>query len=464
MLKKILILLIVAIGAFIRITLLLQNRSLWWDETAYFQISQYSFKDIITGNYYAFNTQPWLIFMILKIITSFSYSEVYLRLPSVMAGTILIYVLFLIVKVLTGKIKIALLASFLISISAYHIFQSIHAKGNEITLLFQSVSILYFFYFIKYKKLKFIIIHYIFLFLSLIVSYYTIWYLCLLFFTFLYYIKTKCFSIKEIKLFLIGYLVVFLVFSPWLFLLLSRINESIKAINWVPIPTFSTLIEFLNLYFGFKPIFIYGFMIIILFLFLFTFSKRISNFLKYLFMIWFLFPIISAYILSNIFKPIFIDHYILFSTIAIYIIMAIVSLKYKLSFLLIGIFVFINLFNNSRELKNPTGEDWRGAVREIFLNQIITDKDFVITDDFPAFNYYINFQLKPSIKPNMIYLQWSDQFNKDRIINDIYSLLDTKRRVCIAVTYLNTNDLKLLLVHSNKITNNYPQVICLKYE
>lgn len=423
--------------------------------------SQNTLKEILSGNYINFPTHPWFYFFILKFFTIFGTSELIIRIPSVLAGISLIWAFYTVAKFLTGQTKTALLGSFILASSAYHSFQSVHAKENELLLLIQLLSLLFYLYYLKYKHIKYLITHLSLLYLSTITSFYTIWFVSLLFFINTYMSVKKKLDNKKLKIIMAGYISIILLLSPLILLLLQNKTRFFSVLNWIPKPSISQLTETLNLYLGFKPIFSYGFMIIVVFLILLIVSNKITYFLKYLLLFWFWFPLIAAYLFSILFKPIFIDHYLLLSSLAIYFILAIVSHYYKWAFILIVLTVIVNIRNNTYELTNPTGENWREAFNEIFFKQKISKENYLITDDFAAYNYYVNYRIKPENLPKTIFLRWEDSFKKEKSISYVSTLINKGNKVCIATTFISYEDVKHVTSHITEKTDIYPQVLCL---
>lgn len=460
--KKVILTIIILLGTFIRIILLLQNRSFWWDETANFEVSQYSVSAILSGDYYLFPNHPWFYYLILKAVSLISLKEIYLRLPSVISGIMLIYIIFLLTKAIIGNTKIALLAGFLYSISAYQVFHSIHAKENEIIVLFNLISLLYYFYFVKHNGKIFLFIHLFFLYLSLVTSYFTFWYLFILLFINLYYFREKIFR-EKIKRLMSGYFIVCLFFFPWLYLLLQKYGSAVSLLLFLQKPHFSELINSLNMYFGYKPLVYYNIPLIFIAILAFILLKKYPQFVKNLLLFWLFYPLIAAYIISLVYRPMFIDHHMILSSIALYIILATVIHKYKRwGIIIIFFFLFSNIKNNRQELISPTVEDWRSVTKEIFLHQNINSRDYIIVDDRQAFNYYVNFHLKPEIKPDIFYLTWEDEAKKDTIINLTKKYVEEGRKVCLAATFISFNDIKLTSLNITGNTDLYPQVLCLE--
>lgn len=152
--QKFLLVLTISIGFFLRFYNISTNPpGLYWDEA----VNGYDAYSILqTGkDHHGVNTPiffesfgdwklPVYIYTIVPFIKLFGLSEVAVRSPSVLAGTLSIFVLFLLVRHLTKNNNIALLSGFILAISPWHIQFS--RAGYESTLaLFLTLTATYLF-------------------------------------------------------------------------------------------------------------------------------------------------------------------------------------------------------------------------------------------------------------------------------------------------------------------------------
>ncbi len=146
--------LIISVGLILRLVSL--NQSLWLDEAINTQAAQnYSFFDLITQYAKAdFHPPGW--FIILWFWTKiFGYSEIAVRMPSVIFGTVNIWVVYLIGKKLVSR-HLGIVAALLICLNPLHIYYSQEARMYALACLAVSVNILLLIKLIKGEKINLI--------------------------------------------------------------------------------------------------------------------------------------------------------------------------------------------------------------------------------------------------------------------------------------------------------------------
>lgn len=130
---------IVALGAVLRCVNL--GQSLWWDEiwsTLEYATASSWWYTVSRLGYY-FNNHPLYSVACRISIAAFGLSEVSVRLPSVIMGIAALPVLYMLARPLTGR-EPALLAAFLLALSAFHIDHSTEARGYAGMMLFALLS------------------------------------------------------------------------------------------------------------------------------------------------------------------------------------------------------------------------------------------------------------------------------------------------------------------------------------
>ncbi len=138
---------ILGIGLLLRLISL--NQSLWLDEGINIMAAKsFSLWGILTQYAVAdFHPPGW--FAVLWVFGKvFGYSEIALRMPSVLFGVITIYLVYLIGKRLVSK-KVGLLAALLLSINPLHIYYSQEARMYSLAALAVSLNMLFFINLIK---------------------------------------------------------------------------------------------------------------------------------------------------------------------------------------------------------------------------------------------------------------------------------------------------------------------------
>ena len=119
-----LIIFILVIGLILRITSL--NQSLWLDEATTAIAAQLGYRDFFI-NFMSGDFHPPLYYLIIKLWSSvFGYSEIALRVPSVIFGVLAIYITFLIAKEL--KFKWPVIPALFLATSGLHIYYSQEAR------------------------------------------------------------------------------------------------------------------------------------------------------------------------------------------------------------------------------------------------------------------------------------------------------------------------------------------------
>lgn len=135
---------IIAVGLFLRCFNIQQG--LWWDEIwstlEYAKAPSWWYTISQLGFY--FNNHPFYSIACRVSIAVLGESELSLRLPSVCMGVAALPVLYILARPLTGSVP-ALLGTFLLAISAFHIDHSTEARGYAGMMLFALLSTLFFF-------------------------------------------------------------------------------------------------------------------------------------------------------------------------------------------------------------------------------------------------------------------------------------------------------------------------------
>lgn len=120
------------------------NQSLWLDEAiGALAVRDFSYSEIIT-NFLRFDNHPPLYYLDLKSWTSvFGYSEMSLRMPSVIYGVLTVYLVFLIAKIISkGKSNLfPILSALLLATSQFHIYYSQEARMYSLTTFLAALAV-----------------------------------------------------------------------------------------------------------------------------------------------------------------------------------------------------------------------------------------------------------------------------------------------------------------------------------
>ncbi|MBI3485819.1 glycosyltransferase family 39 protein [Candidatus Daviesbacteria bacterium] len=144
------IFLVLIIAFFLRVINL--NQSFWLDEAiSAISIQQYSLVDLVVkfmpGDFHP-PLHYLLIFFWGKV---FGYSEISLRLPSVLLGVASVYIVYLLVKTLFNK-RIGIFSSLIFSFNPLLIYYSQEARMYSLNVFLTVTSFLFFISFLKNKK------------------------------------------------------------------------------------------------------------------------------------------------------------------------------------------------------------------------------------------------------------------------------------------------------------------------
>ncbi|MFA5127402.1 MAG: glycosyltransferase family 39 protein [Patescibacteria group bacterium] len=145
MLKKtnFLLITILIVGTALRLAAVFKYGNFWDDEMFSFVYSQKSWPQGLI--YWLWETNPPLHLLILKIwFYIFPAMEFFARLPSLIAGMMTIYAVYILGRnIFNGKT--ALLAAFLLAVHPYHIFWSATARVYAVLVLLATISTIYYF-------------------------------------------------------------------------------------------------------------------------------------------------------------------------------------------------------------------------------------------------------------------------------------------------------------------------------
>lgn len=346
--------LIVLIGVFLRLVSL--NQSLWLDEATSALVSKMSLVEIFT-KFLPGDFHPPLYYLILKYWSDiFGTSEVALRTPSLIFGTLTIYIVYLIGKKIFNE-KIGLLSSLLLATSGLHIYYSQEARMYSLATMLVSLSVYLF------LENKYILFSLILVFMGM-TDYVSLLIIPIFF----------LFNLKNWKKILISLLPLFFVFMIWSTIFGKQISAGLaqEGSNWwkiLGIPTLKNValipVKFILGRIDFDNKFIYGTIVVFsLFIYGINILRRPlkGNPCKLIFL-WLIAPIIIGVLLS--FKiPTLTYFRFLFCLPAFYLLTAngiVSSNKYSKLFLVLAI--SINILCTLYYVLTPRfhREDWRSA-------------------------------------------------------------------------------------------------------
>lgn len=328
--------------------------SLWFDEAHGISRAQNLEIPIVDKD-----AAPPLYILFLRYWGRVSDTEFWLRLPSVIIGSISILMAYSIGKLLFTD-KAGLFSAFLLSISPLHIYYSQEARMYSFMTLFTLLSVYFLIRLLRDKTISSSIGYIVFNLLSMYTHYISIfiWVSENIFFLVSYRKSEK--SLK--RLWFTNNLLIFLLFLPWAILLSLAVKRGIGTPSdcyWLPMwpPDVSLKSLFMtikNLSIGYnatRPVYLAAAGI-----FLFLFIKGIFKMRKQknliLSLLCFFVPIATLFIISKI-KPFYVDRYFIASSLFYYFIVAcgLESMNQKVwpilaVILILSVFSLKNYYNN----------------------------------------------------------------------------------------------------------------------
>ena len=367
--------LILIVGLVLRLISL--NQSLWLDEAiGALAVRDLSIREIIL-KFLPIDNHPPLYYLVLKLWTSvFGYSEISLRLPSVIFGICTIILTFLIAERISKSKTWASLSALLLATSQFHIYYSQEARMYSLAAFLATLAVFSFLQIERINRsLKYWTIFSISVTLMLTSDYMPVFLLPIFPIYGLIEKKKKEWWIKLT----ISFLPIFIFGLFWL----PIFNKQVIGGRWLiaTVPTWlsvaggSSIKQLILVWMKFSlgritftnKMFYYFITLIASVPFVVIFIKITKVFKKYLILlIWLTAPIISSFLLSG-YIPFFIYFRLLFVIPAFYILigLGIGEIKNHLvASLLTIVLIFINLTGYFYYITNPSQqrENWRGAV------------------------------------------------------------------------------------------------------
>lgn len=313
---------LIMISGFILRLYNLDKKPFWWDEcnTIFFVKVFWSGRHIM---YYlkAFNSLLYipLMFFWLKIIsfTSFDNLEVIWRFPSLLAGIAGIFVLYKTTRELFDQ-KTALLSSFLLSFSVFHIWYSQEARPYTLVMLSVLLAVLCLIKWIKRDRTIYLFTMFFFICCSVSFHYIAILPFLLLI-PFMWFYSSRRFAFKYTMLILIPvvFILILLIFSGISGKLISAVIHERKNIFWIMKPlglsSVFTLENFQTGYNANSLLRLYADLVFwpLVFLSIFTAFKEKNK--DIFFIAWISFsPPIFLWLFSFFIIPAYLDKYIIF--------------------------------------------------------------------------------------------------------------------------------------------------------
>lgn len=389
--------LILCLAFFLRLILL--NQSLWWDEGITAWVVKNNNLELILTKFISSDFHPPLHYILLNIWGNiFGFSEISLRLPSVILGVITIYLTYLIGKNLFSP-KVGLISAILLALSPLHIYYSQEARMYALAAFSTTLSFYCLINFLNGRKLAGL--SYIVASTLIFYSNYT----AVLVIPAQFLVVGLFFKEKIRKAAKLGFIIV-LLSIPGLLILKDQLIYGIETTNnmpeWKSIIGGVGLKEILLLpakmivgRIGFDNKLLYGLIVGTLGLVnlvIIKFAIKPLNKITAIILFWLIFPPALALIIS-LWVPIFAYFRFIFILPAFYLLLALglSKLKTTVSRLLLILVIIFEIIFTSIYFINPKfhREDWKDAInyvnQEANLQTIVLHKNLMVP---LVFNYY----------------------------------------------------------------------------
>ena len=406
--KLIVLLAILSIGLFLRIYDL-GGESIWLDERESVRFASLNLSDI----FFLSERNPPLYNIILHWwINLFGDSEFSIRFPSVIFGSLSIFMMYKVGNQIFDK-NVGIISSLLLGLSVFHIRYSQEARMYSLSFLLTLLSIYFFIRFFKNRSCKVLISYILFSILLMYSHIYGIFiiisqniYLIVLFFS-----SKELFRLN-IKRWILTQSLLIILFIPWIKIFIAQIFGVVKGGFWVPTPSLLSIVKSFGAYSG-------GILLFLLFLILLSFSiikyegignnidrRNILKSIKscyrkirllnindiLLLLVWLLTPIILPFTISLFSTPIYTTKYTIVASPAFYLLVAKgisnVSHKYLKS-TIISIIIIISLVYVREYYIKIDKEQWRDVASHIDANA--KNGDLLLFNAYycqPVFDYY----------------------------------------------------------------------------
>jgi len=383
-----LLFLIIAAGFMLRIYAI-DHRSMWVDEESSIHFAEKSANNILA--YADKETHPPLYYLILHHwINLFGESEAAVRSLSLIFGVVSIFLIYKTGKLMFSK-EAGIISALILTLSAFHIYVSQEARMYSMMAMLALMS-MYLFIMMQKKKSIYLDISYILSSTLLIYSH--IYGIFIIAAQNIYlFMNAKEKNKIEIAEWLITQTVLFVLFLPWIYVLIEQIaamqSGNFININWLSRPGIYEIFETFSLYFYYNIVALIFFIILASRPYIKLWGKEKNRqkkemrSSKYLAIIWLLTIIILPFLISWTIFPIYLAKYTIAASFALYIMAAegISSIRKKgMKATIITMLILLSLISAIYYYVAPEPEQWRELGQHIDENA--QKGDLVITVPF----------------------------------------------------------------------------------
>jgi len=361
-------------------------------------------------------------------IKIFNISAFWVRLPSVIFSSFTAVVIFIVIKKLF-QYKEAVTAAFIFTFSTTHFYFAHEARTYPLFVLLSVISLLYFIKFFQEKNLRNLVVL-VFVNTLLLYSHYFAFFVIL----------NQClglivlpFSMKKLRMFLIGFTVSLLLFSPLLFAFINQFFLTVSKGTWVESPHWTHYYGFINIFLNSKYNTLSFIMVLVTMFFVHIKNngvhiKQLTNKNRHLILmlLWFLCPYTLMFV-ASFHAPMFIERYLLFTSVFLYMALSIILWRFQTSVFLKRLLISICLLMMPMfiDLKPSNKRNIKETVNYI-KNLKSTDDIVFVCPDYSYFNfaYYYSTDIFKDHVNSLSHLQ-EEQIYPISSLDDIYSILES---------------------------------------
>lgn len=389
------LLLIMLVGLILRL-IDITTESYWFDEVYSIALAKFSFREIAV--YTGKDVHPPFYYMMLHIwLNLFGNSELAARSLSAVFSLATIPVLYAIAVRVFYK-NVAYVAALIFAFSRINIFYSQECRMYTLLTFLACLSFLLLIKIIQNKGSKkndniFLALYVIantamiythnFGFMILISQ--VLYILIIL-------LKSKSFKTAKILPLGISYFILFVLYLPWLFVFLYQL-KSVGQGFWLPnISIFSGFESFIELSGSIALSIIYTLLLFKIYKKNEKHSEEIENGGSKIgvgmFWLWFILPIALPLLISYISSPIFNARYLLLTSPALIVLVAVGIDKIianKLKWSIVLVILVLSVLALTEDWTTKEKENWRATAE--FIDKTCTDEDLIIVDVCPEFDY-----------------------------------------------------------------------------
>ena len=378
---------ILLVGFFLRVYDL-SAESLWLDEAFSIVRAKLNLNQIF---FYPENSPPLYYILLHWWINLFGDSEFSVRFPSVIFGSLSIFMVYKVGKRIFDK-DVGILSSLILGLSVFHVRYSQEARAYSLSVLLTLLSIYFFLILLRKKSYK---SFFCYIVSSTLLIYSHIYCLFIIISQNIYFTASLLSSKDAYKLSLKRWMLIQIIliisFIPWANNSIAQISKVVQSGFWIPTPSLSSIKQSFIIYSGSALLF-YLFMIFSLFSIMthvktsgyFTWKNIFTSIESYrweirllntdmffLLAVWLLTPIILPFIISLFSTPIYWTKYTIVASLAFYILVSkgINNIRRKyFKLLVISVVVIFSLLYIQGYYTKTTKQQWREVANYIDKN------------------------------------------------------------------------------------------------